>query len=96
MGATVKGKASELVNNKHLRLGRNVATCFVSATPYSLQTAQSQVPLRNEVHWFECEDAASTSGYYGILQYQEAARQKQTTGTVGADEQFEKIVSGLE
>ena len=65
----VKGKAADLfTNSDYIRLGENVLTLYVSATPYSIFTKESQVPIQNEIRM----DTAIESGtkvYYGMAKY---------------------------
>ena len=72
--ASFGGKAHQFVNDPAIRLAPNVVTLSVSATPYNLVTAGSQIPAAkgripaaNEVHWDECVAvvAAAASGNGG-------------------------------
>ena len=51
--ATPEGVANHIVN--HGLQSSNVICVSVSATPYNLQTQESQIPVDNEIHW--CADA---------------------------------------
>ena len=51
-----------------MRLAENAITLFVSATPYNLQTGNSQVPVDNE-HDMLGEDEPGGVSYYGLNKY---------------------------
>ena len=87
-GTTNESQTAKLVNDPGIRLADNVVTLFVSATPYALQTTQSQVPVANEVHWRQ-----KPAQYYGIQEYQEATRDFKKSGLLCADDEFERKVA---
>ena len=97
--ATRDQASFELVCSRRLRELPNVRVLFVSATPYNLLTANSQVPPQNEVLW---DDALDEDGaYQGILQMQARSGTNETQavatptsdwlkpGIVTADPNFE-------
>ena len=65
----VKGKAADLfTNSDEIRLSKNVRTLYVSATPYTIFTKQSQVPARNTVPMDKATESGSKK-YYGMTEF---------------------------
>ena len=59
----------------------NVILLLVTATPYSLVTSDSRIPLSNRIDWFSNDD--SNDMYYGIKDYLTTTKQSQTEKMVG-------------
>ena len=67
--ATKGGGADKFVNHDVVRESPNVITLFVSATPYNLLTADSQIPVDNIHAWKYDESSvqgASDVKYFGL------------------------------
>ena len=93
--ASYSGRSHDYINSKPFRTRRNVLVLFVSATPYNLQTCQSQVPTQNEVQWHHDEKERSESLYYGIQQYRERD-ESHTSGVIRGDSSFEARAARIE
>eukprot|EP00658_Telonema_sp_P-2_P015142 TRINITY_DN1580_c0_g1_i11.p1 TRINITY_DN1580_c0_g1~~TRINITY_DN1580_c0_g1_i11.p1 ORF type:complete len:1156 (-),score=118.62 TRINITY_DN1580_c0_g1_i11:494-3961(-) len=90
--AATRGGAADLCINDTVMLRDNVLTLFVSATPYNLLTADSQVPMENELNWFE---PGEDTKYYGITDYLKASGTTGSPGQITVDEEFEKHAKRL-
>ena len=89
------GAANKWINDDVIRLEKNVATLFVSATPYNLLSKNSQVPEENMECWFDKEDKSSEgASYYGLKQYKDNPGDGNTAipGCITADEEYERAV----
>ncbi len=90
-GATLNGDTDKFINDESIRKSPNVATLFVSATPYNLLTNCSQIPTNNVTHWFAEGESRPNNGthYYGIKDYQKA---KAASGKIVQDKKVERLL----
>jgi hypothetical protein len=89
---TARGAVHDFLNHHDIREAPNVVQLLVSATPYLLQTGDSQIPIANEIDWMENSHEAEESQYYGLQRFHnesEARDSKAHGGVIKGDPEFE-------
>ena len=90
---TKAGAVHTFLNDPRVRDASIFVQLLVSATPYLLQTRESQIPAENEIDWMESENEEESSTYYGLEQYHAQSQERDQAGRGGVvkcDDDFEE------
>uniref|UniRef100_A0A3B3RUG4 GREB1 like retinoic acid receptor coactivator n=1 Tax=Paramormyrops kingsleyae TaxID=1676925 RepID=A0A3B3RUG4_9TELE len=88
----LQGLADRVVNCQEVLEAPNLLVLQVSSFPFTLQTWQSRISARNEVHWGLPE---SQLVYFGLSDYSRSLRWGVASPILRCDDAFEKMVNIL-